>query len=230
MDRLEKLRGYLRGPVIADIGTDHGILVMRALEDAAIQKVIATDISPHSLQKCIDAITGHPREKDVTTQCCNGLSGLDTKAIDDIVIAGMGGFRILTILQNAIDNQQPLRRLILSPQKGEEEVRRFLHENGYRIEADEWVRDQGKFYVILVAVPGVERYSSDIEYRYGRIPMQEQSVVLQDKIELERRIQEQVIQTLKPQSAGARRVSEKLRELQEVQYVLHRRTDHENSQ
>ncbi len=218
--RMEQIARFLEGPVIADIGTDHGLLVEMALQREGIERVIATDISPHSLQKCVDRFQGSPVVDKIETMVTDGLKGIDTGAVDTVVIAGMGGHRIIGVLQDALSQGKLLRRLVLSPQKGEREVRRFLHESGFRIEADLWVEEAGKTYTILVATPGSESYNTENEYRYGRIPLRERDPVLKEWIEKEHKVQSSVLDGLDSEGASAERVRQKLRELEEVLNAL----------
>lgn len=221
MKRIEELAALLKGSVVADIGTDHGLLVELALENPGVTQVIATDISQKSLEKCVERMETNPKRSRVTYKVCDGLKGIDTESVDEIVIAGMGGHRILSIIKEALRETKILRRLILSPQKGEEEVRRFLHSNGFRLETDLWVEENGHYYTILVAVPGNERYSTREEYQYGRDALRDGSPVLEKKLAQECSVLETVLTKLPRNAESRHSVQKRYEEIKEVQNALH---------
>ena len=167
--RLQTLAGQVRGRVVADIGTDHGQLPLLLLEEGSVLQVLATDISANSLKKCETLLADHPHRQRVRLLVTDGLQGIPTERIDTIVISGMGGHRIIGILSRALQEKKPLRRLVLSPQKGEEAVRRFLHSRGFRILTEEFIEEEKKYYTILVAEPGKETYSDEKDYKYGKL-------------------------------------------------------------
>ncbi|MGI6441859.1 MAG: SAM-dependent methyltransferase [Tissierellia bacterium] len=213
--RLEEIAVRVQGPVVADIGTDHGKLPCLLLADPEIRRVIATDISAASLKKCRDLLTTHPRRSDVELKVTDGLQGLDTGQMDTIVISGMGGHRIIGILLRALKEGKTLRRLLLSPQKGEEELRRFLHEKSFMLTADFVVKDEGKFYTVLCAEPGEERYETDNAYRYGQIPLKSRDPVFLERIgkelALQIRVRDQAIS-----DESQREIEERIAQLKEV--------------
>lgn len=196
-ERLTHLAKLVQGAVVADIGTDHGRLPEMLLKNPDVKRVIATDISADSLQKCADLLAEHPQKQKLELKVTDGLSGVDTETVDSIVMAGMGGHRIIGIMKRALAEKKTLRRLILSPQKGEEEVRRFLHEAGFAITDDFRVKEAGKYYTLLAAVPGSQHYERDAHYRYGKIPLETKDPVLREWLKRELAIQEGVVKQAK---------------------------------
>ena len=199
MDRLEKIAQRLVGPVVCDVGTDHGRIPLLALHREDITKVIATDISEKSLEKCRIAIQDHPRKDAVELVVTDGLVGIDTTELSTIVITGMGGHTIMGILEGAVQEGKPLSHLILSPQKGEEEVRRYLHEHGFTIEEDTWIFDAGKFYTLMRAVPGKQVYEEAIYYRYGKQAVEERNPVLLMWLAKQIQMKEEILATKRMQ-------------------------------
>lgn len=213
--RLEQIASLVKGPVAVDVGTDHGRLPAMLLNDPAIKKVIATDISRASLNKCRDLLRSHPHRSRAELVVTDGLDGIDTKTVDTIVISGMGGHRIIGILARALHAGKSLRRLILSPQKGEEDVRRFLHESGFQILSDFMLREAGKYYTILVAAPGAERYGSDLDYRYGKHQLKDRDPVLLERVRQEIRLNRSLLKK-EISDASRQEIVATLKELKEV--------------
>lgn len=80
-----------------------------------------------------------------------GLSVLQPEEADDLVIAGMGGETIVSILGEAPWIRSSHFRLILQPMSRPEVLRRWLHRAGFLLEAEPAVEDGGHLYSILRA-------------------------------------------------------------------------------
>ena len=84
----------------------------------------------------------------------DGLHELPQDDVDSIVIAGMGGDLVVRILEQDFDKLANVKELILSPQSHLERVRHFLNDHGFRILEEEFLKEDGKYYVVIRAVHG----------------------------------------------------------------------------
>ena len=85
-------------------------------------------------------------EKKIETKLTNGLTDLNIKDKDNIVISGMGTYTILEILKtNILSNT-----LIISSNNNIEILRREVIDLGYYIDSEIFVIDKGKPYVMGV--------------------------------------------------------------------------------
>ena len=107
----------------ADIGCDHGYISYLMLKNKKCNKLTYSDISAPSLQKAILLLSEYENAKPV---CCSGLEKID-RDVDCVLIAGMGGENIISILQNGF---LP-KTLVLQPMKNIDKLRVFLNKNGY---------------------------------------------------------------------------------------------------
>ena len=153
----------------ADIGCDHGRLGAFLLEHHWVNEAFLTDISAQSLDKARALIRLVGVESRTNFLVCNGLEGLN-REVDCIVIAGMGGETIATILENGLDKIGNAR-LILQANVAIPELRTHLCELGFCIHDEKLVRDGRRFYVILCAQRGQTHYSMQ-ERIVGPILMQ----------------------------------------------------------
>lgn len=137
----------------ADIGTDHGKLIIYALRNNFAKRAFAVDISEGSLAKAKQLIESSDLSDRVSFKCGDGLTLLD-EVPDVIVIAGMGGNEIVKIM-----TETPMpTKYVLMPHQDAPVVRKYLVDNGFALLKDYYIFD-GKYYPLIVAVPGESRYS-----------------------------------------------------------------------
>ena len=96
---------------------------------------------------------------NIEYRLCSGLSGIRPTEADTIVIAGMGGETILSILKDAPWTADGQHTLLLQPQTHEELVRQYLAENGFAITREALVRDRGTLYTVMEARGGAMELS-----------------------------------------------------------------------
>lgn len=135
---------------LIDVGTDHGKIAMGAARRPDIGRVLATDISPASLSKLEEARAHLPEAvaSKLETQVADGLQDLVWDQADTVVICGMGGLRILQILQEGAAFLAGTRYLILGPQSQVADVRAFFLASQVGLE-EVMAEEGGKFYPLL---------------------------------------------------------------------------------
>lgn len=151
-----------QGARLADIGTDHAYLPVSLLLRGAIPSAVASDVNRGPLERGRETARQAGVEERIDFRLCDGLIGLDDSQADAVVIAGMGGELIARILSEAPWTRQVL--LLLQPMTGQPELRRWLGENGYRIQRETVVREGEKLYVILAV-----RGGQDAPYSLGEL-------------------------------------------------------------
>jgi tRNA (adenine22-N1)-methyltransferase len=127
------------------VGCDHGLVCEFVAKNRLASTVLACDIS----EKCLEKARALLKDYDgVEFFVADGLSGV--KKTEVAVICGMGALTIINIL-SAIDYKP---YLILGAQKYVESLRYWLGRNGYAIEKDFVVEEDGIFYDIICAKEG----------------------------------------------------------------------------
>lgn len=167
--------------VIADIGTDHGILPFYLVDNRKARHVIATDISMTSIDILQEKIDQYHKEK-IETRLGDGLETIKKGEVDGVVLTGLGGFLIRDLLEKDREKVQELDFLVLQANVGIEELRRYLHSVSFRIKEEKDLFDGKHYYTIIKAVPGEEKYT-DLEYRFGKIHLERKSPAFQRMIQ-----------------------------------------------
>ena len=154
------------GSRLADIGTDHGYLPVRLLQDGRIPSAIAADVGREPLQHAIRTAEEYG-VSGIDFRLCDGLRDLSPHEVDTIVIAGMGGETIIHILSAADWTKEPGRyTLLLQPMTKTGELRRWLADNGYYFTAERLVWDKDFLYPVMVVTGGTQLIS-EMEQEYG---------------------------------------------------------------
>lgn len=138
---------------IADIGCDHGRMAAALLQRNLCKRVIETDISEGSLIKAINLLRYIKLDHAASFRVGNGLSVLDESECDAVMILGMGGSLMTRILHDASTPLKGAGYAIFQPMRAQADIRRYLHQNNYRISDDRIVLEHGRFYQVLKAFP-----------------------------------------------------------------------------
>lgn len=170
---------------LADIGTDHAYVPIYLAERGGLDHAVAMDVNRGPLMRAREHIRQHHLEDRIATRLSDGARELRPGEADTAVIAGMGGALTVRILAQGRENLRGVGALVLQPQSEVESVRRFLHREGYRIERENMVKDDGKYYPLMRAVPGAQEPWEDFEYRYGRHLIRQKNPVLREFLERE---------------------------------------------
>jgi tRNA (adenine22-N1)-methyltransferase len=168
--RLAKVAAQVpAGLAFADIGTDHALLPCALVEGGCVPSAIAVDVAPGSVERARQNVAKlHEGWRAcVDVRLGDGLKALRPNEVATVVIAGMGGETIRRILAQSPAQLSGLSRLVLSPNKGAEVLRRSLVKMGWRDMAGEMVRDRAHFYPVVAWERGASRWS-EADYRWGR--------------------------------------------------------------
>lgn len=157
------------GARVADIGTDHGHLPISLIKAGVSPLVIASDINERPLLSAKINVEKTSTE-NIELRLGDGLSTIKHSEVDCIVVAGMGGEVISSILENCSWIKDERYTLILQPMTSADALRRYLYNNGFEIKSEVAVEDSGKLYtVIKAAFCGNYTSKSEAFYRVGRL-------------------------------------------------------------
>ena len=157
------------GNRVADIGTDHGYVPIYLVENGRIPSAIAMDVNRGPLERAVRHIREQGLESRISTRLSDGMTELKSHEADTVILAGMGGDLICRILWKRKDLLDEHPELVLQPQSEWFKVRHTLHDLGYRIKQEWFLKDEGKYYVIMKAIPGQEKYDREADYVYGAV-------------------------------------------------------------
>ena len=192
--------------VVADVGCDHGWVSITLIQKGIADKVIASDVRSGPLERAKEHVAQYELGDRIETVLSDGLSHIGlrddmnsgiyvsgqkaesfvtAKSADAAVIAGMGGMLICDILDECAKRNALPGTLVLQPQLSWQEVRQCLRGLSYQITAEDMVKEDGKFYVLMRAERMQDNNGSDTgdkkTYRESELYENKES---QEKIEL----------------------------------------------
>jgi tRNA (adenine22-N1)-methyltransferase len=158
----------------ADVGCDHGYCSEYMLKNGLCERAILSDVSKGSLAKAESLLKEYVEDGNAVGVLGDGFFGVP-KDTQQVLIAGMGGSEIVSILSDKKYGFLP-ERFVFQPMHDQEKLRRYIVANGGYIERDFTFQDV-KFYDVIVGgkwVDGMEKPSyTDAEYEFGKDNLRE---------------------------------------------------------
>lgn len=138
------------GSSVCDVGTDHGYLPAFLYLCGKCKNVIATDINEKPLESARKNLARMGADS-VRLILCDGLGSLGRTDADTVVIAGMGGEVISGIIDRAPFLRDSTVKLILQPTTSAKDLRLYLGANGFCVQREQAVCENGKIYSVMAA-------------------------------------------------------------------------------
>ena len=213
--RMEAVVGLAgTGRCIADIGCDHALVSMAAVQRGLYDRALAMDLREGPLEAAKKNILDAGFSDRIECRLSDGADGLKENECDAAIVAGMGGHLIINIVKKNIGKFKALDRFVLQPQSDVGAVRRFLLEEGFKLTDEDMVFEDGKYYPMMAVAYGMdpEEYD-DVSYEFGKHLIAKKHSVLMDYLEYREGILAGVIANIEQAGMDADRKKERLGEL-----------------
>ncbi len=133
---------------LCDIGSDHALLAIEAINHSIANRVICAENKRGPLKRGLENVKKHRLEEKIEFVLSDGASKI-IKPCDAWVIAGMGAESIIQIIDDSIDKAKCLKQLVLQPQSKLPYFRNKMNELGFYCVNETLIHDD-KFYHIFV--------------------------------------------------------------------------------
>lgn len=141
---------------VIDVGCDHALLDIYLVLNKKNVNCIASDVKEGPLEQAKKNIDKYKLYDNIKLRLGNGIEPIDN-TIDTIVISGMGGNTIIDILCDGKSFLSHVKKIIVSPNSDIYKFRKFVNRINFRIDYEEVVEDNGKFYPIIVLKKGNQK-------------------------------------------------------------------------
>ncbi|MBS5909731.1 MAG: SAM-dependent methyltransferase [Paenibacillus macerans] len=150
--RLQLISDLLpKGCRFADIGSDHALLPVSAVQSGRAAFAVAGEVNDGPLEAARRQVAEAGETQRISVRKGDGLAVIAPGEVDAITIAGMGGALIVSILSGGKPKLAGVKRLVLQPNVGEELVRRWLAENDWYLAEEAILEEDGKIYEVMMA-------------------------------------------------------------------------------
>lgn len=156
-----------RGVCVADVGTDHAYIPIWLIQNGICPRCVASDINKGPVERAERNVMLCGVSDKINVVCAPGLESEAFDDCDNIIIAGMGGELIASIL-GATDRAKKASRLILQPMTKQEILRAYLWDNGYEIIYDEPICADRLYQIISAKYTGVKAKYTEIDTLIGK--------------------------------------------------------------
>ncbi|MBM7597943.1 tRNA (adenine22-N1)-methyltransferase [Virgibacillus halotolerans] len=203
-DRLQLVASYLSaGTIFADIGSDHAYLPCYVCSRDKTAKAIAGELNEGPFMRAQETVQYYGLTEKIDVRLGNGLQVINNEdKVKEVVIAGMGGALIKTILQDGQEKLASVHRIITQPNVDARSVRQWLLENRFTIISETIIEDHGHIYEIIVADKGSEMNPYDetvLEQQllFGPLLLKNRTPVFQQKWQAEYEKRSLIIEQMK---------------------------------
>lgn len=220
--RLRRVAQYIqKGDRLADIGSDHAYLPTVLVQEGIVSFAVAGEVAKGPFERAQKEVENLRLQHKIDVRLGDGLNVIHPEdAITTVTICGMGGVLIKEILDRGYlsKNLSGNERLILQPNVGEPEVRKWLYDHQYDILFEELVEEKGKLYEIIVAEASAEDPAyTEADFKYGVHLRREKPPLFKKKwtqeIKKAEYIMDQLSQSQTPQTEKIKELTRQIEEM-----------------
>ncbi len=166
----------IKGKPTADIGADHALLSIYLVEHNIVPRVIIGELAGGPFQKASAAVQGCSCREKIEVRQGDGLQVFKPGEVANVVIAGMGGEKIVKILSYDWKKSESYCRYIFQPMSRPEVLRQELSTRGWPILDEQLIRENERFFIIISSCPGNFPYKlSELEMEIGPVLLKKES-------------------------------------------------------
>ena len=180
--RLKAIYDMVPFAVTADIGSDHGKLMIALFNDARIPKGYAVENKKGPYDRLVKALTEAHIENEVVPLFSDGITDLPI-SVSTIVLAGMGGDTILKILNDHPEKLKLVQTIIIDAHTNTPKLRKEISDMGFVIADERMVEEDGIYYEIIKFIRSDVAFYSEKDIEFGPILRMEKSTTFKQKYE-----------------------------------------------
>ena len=178
--RLKIIHDMVPKSVVADIGSDHGKLMIALVQSGVIQKGFAVENKEGPFERLRSNLIKYHVDDKVAPLFSDGIEDI-TRDVNTIVIAGMGGQTIVKILKAHPEKMIRVQTIIIDAHTAVPFARKEICQMGFAIADEKIVKEDDIFYEIIKFVKAEKAIISDEDLEFGPILRQEKSATFKEK-------------------------------------------------
>ena len=178
--RLKIIHDMVPRSVVADIGSDHGKLMIALVQSETIAKGYAVENKEGPFERLKNSLTKSGVINKVTPLFSDGVKDLPSD-VSTVIIAGMGGLNIVNILKTHREKLAHVDTIIIDAHNAVPTARKEICQLGYAIADEKIVKEDDIFYEIIKFIKADSAIISDEDLEFGPILRKEKSATFKEK-------------------------------------------------
>ncbi len=150
------------GSLIVDVGTDHGFVPIYLIGTKKASHAVAMDVNEGPLTRAKTHVAENGMENSIELRLSDGLKALNPGEADTMICAGMGGLLMMRIISEGDPVSKGIKHMVLQPQSDLFAFREFIAKQGFVIEQEREIFEDGKYYVAMYV--NCEKGSENLSY------------------------------------------------------------------
>jgi tRNA A22 N-methylase len=140
--------------LLADIGTDHGLLPIATVSRGVTKQALAVDLREEPLRGARRNIERAGLRTRISTLQGDGAAAIVGRGVDALVLAGLSGRSIERLCRSAKEVLPYLQQLVVQPNQGADTLRAWALASGWHLRDEVMVEEGGRLFVACAFVPG----------------------------------------------------------------------------
>lgn len=217
--RLETIASFIPiGVRFADIGSDHAYIPCAVCNADQTSSAVAGEVREGPFQSAKRTVNASNLSHQVDVRLGDGLDVIDSE-VTLLIIAGMGGALIESILERGKHKIANVNKMILQPNVGSKSIRKWLYLHGFIVTNEQLIEENGHIYEVLIAS---RKDTSDLtitekELFFGPVLLQNKSALFVKKWAREREHLEQIVEQMKQSTNPTHQQVDQFR--QQIQWI-----------
>ena len=178
--RLKIIHDMVPKSVVADIGSDHGKLMIALVQSGIVQKGFAVENKEGPFERLRSNLIRYHVNDKITPLFSDGIKDI-TRDVSTIVIAGMGGQTIVSILKEHPEKLVSVQTIIIDAHTAVPFARKEICQMGFAIADEQIIKEDDIFYEIIKFVKAEKAIISDEDLEFGPILRQQKSATFKEK-------------------------------------------------
>ena len=213
--RLQTIHDMLPKGVIADVGSDHGKLMIALFNSGKLIKGYAIENKKGPYQRLVKALEEAGLIDSIIPLFSDGIEDLPSE-VNHIVLAGMGGDLIVDILKKHPEKLKLVSTIVVDAHGAIAKVREEISQMGFAIAEEKIIKEDDIYYEIIKFIRADIASYSDKDLEFGPILRTEKSATFKEKYI--QRIEE--IDNLLTKDLPDSRIQELLNEKNRIESIL----------
>ena len=171
--RLNSIYNLVPNDVAIDVGADHGQLIISLIENNVVDYGYAVENKKGPYERMAKAINASKAKERITPIFASGIHKMP-KDVKTVIIAGMGGQTIVSILKDDIEKLDNVETILIDSHGAFSFVREEIVKMGFYIDMEEIILEDHIYYEIMRFKKGHASYTEE-EYYFGPILLKQKN-------------------------------------------------------